>query len=123
MSERAARIMQNLHDEQRMTERKSVCLSAQVSCVTPECQDKIGLIRDMSASGIFFYSNFLPEIGSSVTLSFTIPPSDNNAHDEDTAGEVTCTGKVVRVVKFSAGAATGVAIRLEEREMTYRRVG
>ncbi len=121
MSERAARIMQNPRYEQRAAVRKAVCLSATVSCAAPQCQDKIGLIRDVSASGIFFYSNLSPEMGSTVTLSFTIPPSDHSAQDDPT-GEITCTGKVIRVVQFSEGAATGIAIRLEERELKYHRV-
>ena len=121
MSERAVRIMQNLHEEQRSTHRKEVCLSARVSCAEPQQEDKIGLIRDISVSGIFFYSNFAPELGSTVTLSFIVPPSDQTSPDEAATGEVTCRGRVVRVVKFSEGAATGIALRLEEREMMYRR--
>ena len=120
MSDRAIRIMQNLHAEQRATERRALCVSARVSGSDPEQQDKIGLVRDVSALGIFFYSNFAPALGSTITLCFTIPASDR-ASDQESDGEVLCTGKVVRVVKFSEGAATGVALRLEEREMTYRR--
>jgi PilZ domain len=121
MSDRAARIMQNLHHEQRGTQRKSVCLSARVTCAEPQHEDKIGLIRDVSDSGIFFYANFMPEVGAEITLSFSIPPSDENSPEEAATGEVTCRGRVVRLVKFSPGAATGIALRLEERDMMYRR--
>lgn len=119
MSDRAARIMQNLHHEQRGTHRRSVCLSARVSCAASQHQDKIGLIRDVSDSGIFFYANFAPEVGAKVTLSFSIPPSDENSPEEAATGEVTCRGHVVRIVKFSPGAATGIALRLDENEMMY----
>src|SRR5437588_4686726 len=122
MSDRATRIMKNLHAEQRAAERRALCVSARVSGADPAQHDKIGLIRDVSPSGIFFYSNFAPEVGSDITLSFTIPASDRHSpHGHDAEGEVVCTGKVVRVVKFSEGAATGIALRLAEPEMIYRR--
>ncbi len=120
MSERAGQVMRNIHVEQRAAERRPVCVSAMVSCTEPHCQDKIGLIRDMSDSGIFFYSNIAPEMGSDVILTFNIPSSDRQSFTAPAGGGVVCRGTVVRLVKTAAGAATGVAIELEEREMLYQ---
>src|SRR4029077_15714090 len=113
MSDRASRIMQNLHHEQRDTERSPLCVAAKVNSPNPEAPEKVGIIRDVSRSGIFFYSNFAPEIGSRLTVSFTVPPPDPISHTPLSPGEITCSGKVVRVVTGNAGAATGIGLRLE----------
>ena len=121
MNDRASRIMQNQHHEQRDTERRPLCVAAKVSAPQPEAPEKVGLIRDVSRSGIFFYSNFAPEIGSRLTVSFTVPPSDAKSDTTLPPGEITCRGKVVRVVKGNAGAATGIGLRLEEQDMEFAR--
>ena len=121
MNDRAARIMQNQHHEQRDTERRSLCVAAKVNAPQPDSSEKVGLIRDVSRSGIFFYSNFAPEIGSRLTVSFTVPPSDTSSDIPLTPGEITCRGKVVRVVKGNAGAATGIGLRLEDQDMEFAR--
>jgi PilZ domain-containing protein len=121
MNDRASRIMQNLHNEQRDTERRPLCVAAKVVQPQPNTPEKVGLIRDVSRSGIFFYSNFAPEVGSRLTVSFTVPPSDANSDSSLSPGEITCTGKVVRVVKGNAGAATGIGLRLEDKDMEFER--
>jgi hypothetical protein len=121
MNDRASRIMQNLHHEQRDTERRPLCVAAKVNSPQTDAKEKVGLVRDVSRSGIFFYSNFAPEIGSRLTVSFTVPPSDASSDTVLSPGEITCSGKVVRVVKGNAGAATGIGLRLEDHEMEFER--
>ena len=121
MNDRASRIMQNQHHEQRDTERRPLCVAAKVNATQPNSPEKVGLSRDVSRSGVFFYSNFAPEIGARLTVSFTVPPSDSNSDSPITPGEITCSGKVVRVVQGNAGAATGIGLRLDDQEMEFQK--
>lgn len=60
-----------------------------------------GILRDISADGIFFYSNFKPSLG--MNLNFTLRINDRN---------VTGTGEVVRIEENRPGAAIGVAVKM-----------
>ena len=69
-------------------------------------QRHVGLIRDISSTGLFAYSDFTPAIGETVRIILT----------ERTEGggtkTVTCHGVVVRVESKGTGAATGIALRV-----------
>ncbi len=76
----------------------------------------MALLRDVSNDGVMFYTNFpdstaTPEVGADVALRFQMPISDRNV-------KVLWTGKVVRLIRYSTGAATGIAMRLERQELT-----
>ena len=60
----------------------------------------VGLVRDVSRSGIFFFSDFKPPIGSHLNLAL--------------AGrtQLCYQGTVVRVEQVAPGAAPGIAARL-----------
>lgn len=60
-----------------------------------------GIVRDISAGGIFFYSNYKPAVGTSLDFSL---------HFKDK--KVTGQGEVVRVEQRAPGAAIGVAVRI-----------
>lgn len=70
----------------------------------------IGLIRDISATGLFAYSNFTPTVGETLRIVLT---------EKSEAGTktVTCHGVVVRVESKGTGAATGIAFRVAGYEV------
>lgn len=59
-----------------------------------------GILRDIGAGGLFFYSNFRPTLGATIDFSLQMK------------GEhITGRGEVVRVEQSAPGAAIGVAVR------------
>jgi hypothetical protein len=73
----------------------------------------VGVIRDLSEDGMFFYSDFKPPVGTEVRITFVPPSSGRSAR-------VYCEGVVVRVQQVRAGAAPGIAVRLTERNAALR---
>ena len=71
----------------------------------------VGVIRDISEGGIFFYSDFKPSIGTRVRLSFVSPIENTRQH---------CEGIVVRVEHSRAGAAPGIALQLTDKNTALR---
>ena len=78
-----------------------------------------GFTQDLSARGIFFYSEAsLPE-GAAVEVTFTMP-------SEVTLGEsmpVRCLGRVLRVAPPHGGQRNGIAVRLDSYEYLPAAVG
>ncbi|HEV3036415.1 MAG TPA: PilZ domain-containing protein [Candidatus Angelobacter sp.] len=60
-----------------------------------------GIVRDISKDGLFFYSNFKPQLQEIIT--FVLHMSNN---------KVACTGEVVRIEEKAPGAAVGVAVKI-----------
>lgn len=75
--------------------------------VKTEAQDCIALLRDISQTGMFFYCNTRPAIGSEVEV--VIRPSFADARVV-----VRCRCRVVRIEVSAPGAATGVGVAIEE---------
>jgi PilZ domain len=67
----------------------------------------LALVRDISRSGAFVYSNFRPALGDNIEIVTG-------------RGRESCriTGAVVRVESHAAGAAIGIAIRVVDRKLT-----
>jgi hypothetical protein len=65
----------------------------------------VGLIRDISSSGLFAYSDFQPALGETLRIVIT-------KRDDFASGTVACQGEVVRVESKAAGAATGIALKV-----------
>lgn len=70
------------------------------------------MIRDVSATGIFFYSDFKPPVGSRVSLTMEIRSSGGNTR-------VRCDGNVVRVEQVRSGAAPGIAMLLDSQQLSF----
>lgn len=66
-----------------------------------------GILRDIGAGGIFFYSNFHPPLHASI--DFVVQFSDK---------KITGTGKVVRVEQNAPGAAIGIALQFSMHDVT-----
>lgn len=60
-----------------------------------------GILRDISAGGIFFYSDFTPPLQMSITFSLRLKDK-----------QITGVGEVVRVEQSTPGAAIGVAVKI-----------
>jgi hypothetical protein len=75
--------------------------------VRTEEQECVGLLRDISQTGLFFYCSLSPRVGSEVEV--LIRPS---AADPSVA--VRCRCRVVRIEASVPGAATGVGVAIEE---------
>ena len=76
----------------------------------------VALLRDVSSTGAMFYTNLpekaaTPHEGMEVSLIFRMPVADRHV-------KVLWTGKVVRLIRYAAGAATGVAIKMDREEFT-----
>jgi PilZ domain-containing protein len=96
-----------MNGEQRKEPRVFVKMPVRL-CFAGEAQEHVGFVRDMSASGMFFYSDLKTETGSELEFIMHLPQ-----HTMD-AAQVSCRGVVVRVENHMPGAATGVALRLEQ---------
>jgi len=75
--------------------------------VRAEEQENVGLLRDISQTGMFFYCSLSPSVGSQVEV--VIRPSL-----ADPSVAVRCRCRVVRVEPSLPGAATGVAVAIQE---------
>lgn len=60
-----------------------------------------GIVRDISASGIFFFSNFRPSL--QMTINFSLQLKDSTMSGR---------GHVVRVEQSAPGAAFGIALKI-----------
>jgi len=69
--------------------------------VTFESRVTHGIVRDISAGGIFVYLNSRPALHTKIDFSLRLK-------DENISG----TGEVIRIEESAPGAAIGVAIRI-----------
>jgi PilZ domain-containing protein len=70
-------------------------------------QEYIGLLRDISQTGMFFYCRFRPAVGREIEV--VIRPSVADARVV-----VRCRCRVVRIEASVPGAATGVGVAIQE---------
>lgn len=78
---------------------------------TFDAHEHIAFVRDFNFSGIFFFSDFAPEVGSSIEVEFSVPDSHSYKRF---AGN----GVVIRVEQAHA-SAVGVAVRLSHCELLH----
>jgi hypothetical protein len=112
---RAQDFMLHQQPEQRESVRMHFCLSATAVFPAAPRLELQALVRDISSHGVMFYANFPgdnapPPVGTEVSLSFFLPVDNRQVR-------VRWAGRVVRLVRYPAGAATGVALRLHSQEL------
>ena len=78
-------------------------------CGTVESGEHVAFVRDFNFSGIFFFSDFEPVVGSVVQIAFSVP-------DSVSYKRFSGNGKVLRVERMSSGAF-GIAAELAHCEM------
>lgn len=76
--------------------------AAEVQC-SAVAGTHVGVIRDLSEGGVFFYSNFKPPVGTRVRVVFAAPHLPRNQR-------ILCEGTVVRVEQVRSDAAPGIAV-------------
>jgi hypothetical protein len=99
-------IMLSTQPDQRSEQRHFIPLAAVIRLNPDDSRTRVGLIRDVSEHGLFFYTDTRPAKGSTIGFAFTL--------SKPTLGPVMVsgTGEVVRVVEPAQGAAIGVAVRV-----------
>jgi hypothetical protein len=106
----AVNIMRSTLDQRRSSLRVQMAIPAEVICPDPGGQHHTALVRDISFSGAFFYSNFTPQLNSQITIDFVFPIVERRM-------KVTCHGAVVRVERSAPGAATGIAMQFQRHQV------
>jgi hypothetical protein len=86
----------------RSSPRTFMHAAAEVQC-SAVAGTHVGVIRDLSEGGVFFYSNFKPPVGTRVRVVFAPPNLPRNQR-------VLCEGTVVRVEQVRSDAAPGIAV-------------
>jgi hypothetical protein len=82
-------------------------LAVMPAVIRADGQENVGLLRDISQTGMFFYCSLNPPVGSKVEV--LLRPSA-----ADPAVAVRCRCRVVRTEPSRAGAATGIGVAIEE---------
>lgn len=106
----AINIVRSTLDQRRSCMRIRLAVPAEVSCPGVHPEHHTALVRDISTSGAFFYSNFTPEPDSNITIDFVFPIVERRM-------KVTCHGVVVRVERSSTGGATGIAMQFRHHDV------
>jgi len=94
------------YHKNRSSRRQMLHSAAQIS--VPGDGEHNGIVRDLSPEGIFLYSNFRPEVGSDIAVSFTTRVGKEMV-------KIYAMARVVRVQQVVSGAAPGIAARFAKR--------
>ncbi len=97
-------VMLGTHGEQRRALR---LLTTAPAVVLMDGERHIGLVRDLSATGLFVYSDFTPKLGTELKLTIRL------SRDKNKTAVFLCSGRVVRVEGSNKGVAVGIALQLE----------
>ncbi len=97
--------------DERASARSFVYASFVLNLKDGDPRPHVGLIRDVSDSGMFFYSDLKPACGSELDFHFKLPRPGTEAQ------WIACRGRVVRVEHPAPGAAVGVALQVEHRQV------
>ena len=106
----ALTIARSTLDQRRSCMRIRLAVPAEVTCPDSDPQHHSALVRDISTSGAFFYSNLTPPSNSEATIDFLFPIVEKRM-------KVTCSGTIVRVEKSMNGGATGIAIKFRHYDV------
>jgi c-di-GMP-binding flagellar brake protein YcgR len=71
-----------------------------------------GLTQDLTAQGVFFYTDSALQPGTQVEIALVMPAEITLSENM----QVRCSGKVVRVHKPDAGSKIGVAVQFDHYE-------
>ena len=108
-SKRAAAIMDQRQTNERIAVRVPLHVAAKIDCPEIGYEDRSALIRDVSPHGVFFFAQFIPALGEEIALSFSSASNGGSPR-------VNCRGHVIRVERFSSGAA-GIAVKLDDYQL------
>ena len=94
------------YHQNRSTRRQLIHSAAQIS--VPGDGEHNGIVRDLSSEGIFLYSNFKPQVGVDIAVTFTTRVGKEMV-------KIFTHAKVVRVQQVVSGAAPGIAAKFTKR--------
>ncbi len=97
--------------EERAATRSFLSTSFVMTLKDGDARPHVGLIRDVSDSGMFFYSDLNPACGAELDFEFKLPRPGLEPMS------VACRGRVVRVEQPAPGAAIGVALSIQHRQV------
>jgi hypothetical protein len=97
-------VMLGTHGEQRRALR---LLTTAPAIIFVDDERHIGLVRDLSTTGLFVYSDFSPATGTELKMTIRL------ARDKNKSALFLCTGIVVRIEDSHNGAAVGIAVKFE----------
>lgn len=100
-------VMLGTHGEQRSATR---LLTTAPAVIYLDGQRHVGLVRDLSDSGLFVYSDFAPADGAQLKITVQL------GHTKTKTFAFVCAGRVVRTEQAHTGAATGIAVEFERKE-------
>lgn len=95
-----------LHPGRDRRDRARTLLILPVSIIFAQAQHA-GVIRDISPSGLFLFSNFTAPVGEEIELQLTLPAPASPPQ------RVTYCGRVVRITSGVPGAAVGIGLTLD----------
>lgn len=101
-STRGLNLMRGTVPEQRASARSLFHLSGSMQVAHDPKASHVAFTRDLSTSGVFFYSDFEPPMSEDISLTLVTPYG----------GCLLLQGRVVRVEKHKPGAAVGIALAL-----------
>src|SRR5215472_954193 len=90
-------VMAFSHSTQRSSPRSFIVCPISL---TFEAGTAHGILRDISENGMFVYSNYRPQLESTINFSLRLGEK-----------HITGSGDVIRVEQSSPGAAIGIAVR------------
>jgi len=102
-------VMMGTHGEQRSALR---LLTTAPAVIQSDGERHIGLVRDLSSTGLFIYSDFTPELGTKLEITIRM------AQEKNKSLIFLCTGTVVRKEDARNGSAVGIGVQFEH-ETTF----
>jgi hypothetical protein len=97
-------VLHGTYPNQRLEERGLAVLPV---VVRREADESVGLLRDISQTGMFFYSSLKLAVGSEIEVVIRPTAADPSV-------TVRCRCRVVRIENSVPGAATGAGVAIEE---------
>jgi hypothetical protein len=110
----AEAIMTGSQVDRRKTKREFVQLPARIQVQSLDASWHVGLVRDLTRDGIFFYSDFRPSLGDSIKVMLKFTGMKNSIPNW-------YRGNVMRVEEGKAGASFGIALSLERYDFIDHR--
>jgi hypothetical protein len=100
-------LMLGTHGEQRRGIR---LLTTAPAVMHFDDERHVGLVRDLSSTGLFVYSDFNPTLGAELKITIRL------STDKNKSAVFLCSGKVVRVEDSNNGSAVGIGVSFENEQ-------
>jgi hypothetical protein len=101
-------IMGGQFSKLRSTPRIRLRRTAWLTFKSCDAHESVGLVKDISVKGIFFYCDFAPAVGSQLDFVVEFLSGQDQAR-------LHLKGAVVRVEQLARGSAPGVAVSFKSR--------